>query len=405
MEQIVKPDTIEWFLTHATENAYPSRDALAERLGRGKIRAYLGVDPSGPTLHLGHAIALKKLGELQSLGHEIILLIGDFTAMIGDPTDKSATRKPLTREQVLDNAKRYKEQSSRFLRFDGENPAKIMWNSAWLDRLTFLDVIGIAAHFTVQQMLERDMFEKRMAEGKPVHLHEFLYPMMQGYDSVAMDVDLEIGGNDQTFNMLAGRDLMHEMKGKDKYVLTVRLLADPSGKKMGKSEGNMIALADAPEDMYGKVMSWPDTMIVSGFEICTDKTGEEIGQVRAALEQGENPMKWKRFLAWQIVFWLQGEEAANRAAEHFTNVHQEHEAPEDVLVVPVGEASVRLADALVLAGLVESKNEARRQVEQGAVKVDGKIAQDANAVLEIPANGLLLQKGKRHFARLKRSDL
>jgi tyrosyl-tRNA synthetase len=218
------PVAVRRFLTRSVENVYPSREALEALLLSGKrITVYCGVDPTGPTLHMGHLIWLRKLAELQALGHRVIMLIGDFTAMIGDPTDKSATRKKLTRDEVLANCKLYKKQASRFLRFDGTNPAELLFNSAWLAKMSFSDVVELSSHFTVQQMAERDMFETRMKEGKPVYLHEFLYPLMQGYDSVAMDVDLEIGGNDQTFNMLAGRTLMKEMQAKEKCVLTLKL--------------------------------------------------------------------------------------------------------------------------------------------------------------------------------------
>ena len=262
------PQKIDHFLSHAVERVLPTADALREKLLRGdRIRVYLGVDPSGPTMHIGHAVAMQKLAELQELGHEIILLLGDFTGMIGDPTDKSATRRKLTKDEVMENLKLYKEQLSRFLKVDGPNPVQVKFNNDWLGKMSFADVVELASHFTVQQMMERDMFEKRYEEGKPIHLHEFLYPLMQGFDSVAMDVDLEVGGNDQTFNMLAGRTLMREMKGKEKFVMGCRLLVDPTGKKMGKSEGNMVALNDDPVDAYGKIMSWPDTMLMPCFEI------------------------------------------------------------------------------------------------------------------------------------------
>ena len=391
---------ITWFLTHAVENIYPSREALCERLSSGKpLRIYNGIDPTGPTLHVGHSIPLRKLAELQELGHKVILLIGDFTAMIGDPTDKTATRKKLTREEVLANCKLYKEQATHFLKFDGSNPAEFRFNSEWLAKMSFADVVELASHFTVQQMMERDMFEKRMEEGKPIYLHEFMYPLMQGYDSVAMVVDIEIGGNDQTFNMLAGRTLMKEMKGKEKFVLTLRLLSDTTGKKMGKSEGNMLSLLDLPEDMYGKVMSWTDEMIVPGFEICTQKTEEEIIEVKTSLEEGANPMQWKRFLAYQIVEGLRGEDAAKQAAEQFTRVHSQGEIPEDVPEIRITHHA-SLIDILIQAGLVESKTDARRQIEQGGVRVDDQVATDGKIMIEPTKEWVLIKKGKRFFVKI-----
>ena len=240
---------INELLTRGVENIYPKPEFLKERLESGdKLKIYLGIDPTGPTLHLGHVSSMIKLRQFQNLGHQVILLIGSFTAMIGDPTDKMAVRKQLTREQVLQNCKNYLDQASVILNFEGANPAQVKYNDEWLGKLNFHEVIELASHFTVQQMLERDMFEKRINDGKPVHLHEFLYPLMQGYDTVAMDVDGEVGGNDQTFNMLAGRTLLKQMKNKEKFVITTRLLVDSQGSKMGKTTGNMIALADSPEE-------------------------------------------------------------------------------------------------------------------------------------------------------------
>jgi tyrosyl-tRNA synthetase len=391
-------DAVRRFLTRAVENVYPTREALEGLLTKKKrITVYCGVDPTGPTLHIGHVIWLRKLAELQELGHRVIMLIGDFTAMIGDPTDKSATRKKLTREEVLANCKLYQKQASKFLRFDGPNPAELKFNSEWLAKMSFTDVVELASHFTVQQMAERDMFETRMKDGKPVYLHEFLYPMMQGYDSVTMDVDLEIGGNDQTFNMLAGRTLMKEIKGKEKFVLTTKLLEDSSGKKMGKSEGNMVAFTDAPDDMYGKVMSWTDGMIVPGFELCTDVSMDEIRDMADAIENGENPVQYKHLLAKEIVTLFVGADEAEKAAEHFSKVHKSHEAPEEMETLKLAARNPKLSDVLVQAKMVTSKSDARRQIQQGGVKVDGKVVKDVEATVRAPA---VVQKGKRHFVRL-----
>ncbi len=388
---------IDWLLSHAVENVYPSKTEVKKLLEAGKqLTVYYGVDPTGPTLHLGHLITMKKLAELQALGHKVILLIGDFTAMIGDPTDKMAVRKQLTREEVLANCKQYKEQAGRVLDFKGENPVELRFNSEWLAKMSFADVVELASHFTVQQMLERDMFETRITEGKPVHLHEFMYPLMQGYDSVAMDVDGEIGGNDQTFNMLAGRTLLKEMKGKEKFVITNSLLADATGKKMGKSEGNMLALSDSPEDMYGKVMSWTDGMIVPGFKLCTDLSSDEVKDIERGMKEG-NPMTYKRDLAKRIVAWLAGDAAAEAAAEHFTKVHQEHARPDEIEEFKIVPPSMLLVDILVQAGLCDSKSDARRQIEQGGVKVDDKVVDDVKATV---VAGVVVQKGKRHFVKL-----
>ncbi|MFA5935939.1 MAG: tyrosine--tRNA ligase [Patescibacteria group bacterium] len=384
-------------LSRAVENVYPSREALESALASGKrLRVYTGVDPTAPTLHLGHVIWMRKLAELQRLGHEVILLIGDFTAMIGDPTDKSATRQQLTRKEVLVNCKKYKDQASRFLSFSGANAAQLKFNSAWLAKMSFTDVIELASHFTVQQMVERDMFEKRIADGKPVHLHEFFYPLMQGYDSVAMEVDIEVGGNDQTFNMLAGRTLLREMKHKEKAVLATKLLVDPTGKKMGKSEGNMITLEDAPEDMYGKVMSWTDGMILPGFELCTNVSEDEMKDMRTAMKNGENPMAFKRRLAEEIVTMLVGGKEGSKAAAHFSQVHSKGERPDEIPEFKV-KGAMLILDVLVASKIVSSKSDARRQIEQGGVKVDDAVVTDISMSVK---KGSVIQKGKRHFVRL-----
>ncbi|MFH1551844.1 MAG: tyrosine--tRNA ligase, partial [bacterium] len=261
-------DKIKKAMTRGVDNIYPNAQALEKKLKSGeKIRLYCGYDPTASTLHIGHAITLRKMAHFQDLGHQVIMLIGDFTGMIGDPTDKKETRQKLTRKQVLENAKNYQKLASKILKFTGENPAKIMYNSEWNDKLTFKDLIELSSNFTVQQMLVRDMFQERIKKEKPIYLHEFLYPLAQSYDSVAMDVDLEIGGTDQTFNMLCGRDLMKTIKNKEKLVLTIKLLVDSSGKKMGKTEGNMVALDEKPEQMYGQIMAWSDELIVPGLEL------------------------------------------------------------------------------------------------------------------------------------------
>jgi tyrosyl-tRNA synthetase len=394
---VTDPQVVEQFLSRAVENLYPSKDAFRAALLSGtRLTAYYGTDPTGPTLHLGHIITLKKLGALQKMGHRVVLLIGDFTAMIGDPTDKLAVRKQLTREEVLENSKRFKDQASKVLDFGGENPAELRFNSEWLAKMTFADVVELASNFTVQQMLERDMFETRIAEGKPVHLHEFLYPLMQGYDSVALDTDIEIGGNDQTFNMLAGRTLLKALKNKEKFVLTNALLVDATGKKMGKTEGNMLALIDTPEDMYGKVMSWTDGMILPGFHLCTDVPDAEIVEIERRMAAGENPIAFKRDLAHRITAWLSDAASAERAATHFASVHQKGEIPSDAPEFAVG-AGMNIVEALVASKMCSSKSDARAQIEQGGVKIDGVAVSDIKATV---VAGTVLQKGKRHFVKL-----
>ncbi|OGF45885.1 tyrosine--tRNA ligase, partial [Candidatus Falkowbacteria bacterium RIFOXYD2_FULL_35_9] len=312
------------------------------------------------------------------------------------PTDKSATRKPLTREQVLINAKNYKKQAEKILDFTGKNKVEIKFNHKWLDKLDFRQVIDLASNFTVQQFLERDMYQKRMKEGKPISLHEFLYPLMQGYDSVAMDVDGEVGGNDQTFNMLAGRDLMKSLGMKEKFVLTNKLLTDPSGIKMGKSEGNMITLADSPDDMFGKVMSWTDGMIIPGFELCTMVESVKLKLFEERLKQGENPRDLKVELAKEIVEFYFDEDRADKAEENFVQMFQKKERPDEIEEKTV--SNFNIVDVLIETGLVISKSEAKRMVEQKAVKINDEII---NSVEFEVKSGDVVQKGKRHFVKIK----
>lgn len=390
------PQKIQDLLTRGVANVYPSPEFLTKELKSGRqLTLYTGYDPTAPTLHIGHGITLLKLRQFQELGHKIIMLIGDFTGMIGDPTDKSAARTRLTREQVLVNCQKYQEQAASILKFDGENPAVVKYNSEWLGKMNFADVVELAAHFTVQQMMERDMFEKRLTENKPIHLHEFMYPLMQGYDTVAMDVDGEVGGNDQTFNMLAGRTLMREMKNKEKFVLTSKLLADANGKKMGKSEGNMIALADSPEDMFGKVMTWTDGMIVPAFELCTHLSNEEIAGIEASIKAGANPRDAKLTLAFEITKTFLGEAAAEQGRAHFEKVIQSKERPEEI---PEIKPSVYdILTVLVEAGIVKSKSDAKRDIEGGGVRVNEDQITDFKTEVK---PGDVIQKGKRFFVKV-----
>jgi tyrosyl-tRNA synthetase len=387
-------------IERGVENIYPSRDFLKSKLESGEsLTVYLGIDPTAPTLHVGNMIPMKKLAAFQALGHKVILLIGDFTATIGDP-DKMSLRRPLTHEQVLENAKKYKEQASRLLRFDGENAAEIKYNSAWLAKLSFADVINLASHMTHSQLVKRDMFQKRIASGGDLYLHEFLYPLMQGYDSVAMDVDGEVGGNDQTFNMLAGRDLLKKMKGKEKFVITTKLLADSEGVKMGKTTGNMVSLSDTPENMFGKVMSWTDSMIVPGFELCTNVSSEEISQVQKEMLDGANPRDAKIRLAFEITKLFLGDDAAEKGRDHFEKAIQKKEIPDDVPTVKSKQGL--LVDILLMAQIVKSKTEFRRLVEENAVSVyrdgDSLKLSDAAFVVDVSC---VVKIGKHRFLKVE----
>jgi tyrosyl-tRNA synthetase len=399
---IIDREKIKELLSRGVENIYPNKEALEKELLSGKkLKLYCGFDPSASALHIGNAIAINKLSQFQALGHEVIFLIGDFTGMIGDPSDKTAVRKKLMRAEVLENAQGYQRQAAAYLDFAGDNPAKILYNSEWSDQLTFKDLIEITSNFTVQQMIQRDMFQKRLEEDRPIYLHEFLYPVAQGYDSVAMDVDLEVGGNDQMFNMLAGRDLQRIINKKEKFVLTTSLLADDRGKKMGKSEGNAIFLNTEPKNMYGVIMSWPDEIISKAFELCTKVPMAEIAKINQDLQDAHiNPRDIKMRLALEITRMVYGEEIAASAREYFIKTVQKKEAPDEVKIYHAGYSTRNIVDLLAETGMAGSKSEAKRLLTEGAIKVDGNIIKTVDYEIEITPNGILLQRGKRMFLKV-----
>ncbi|MDD4477163.1 MAG: tyrosine--tRNA ligase [Patescibacteria group bacterium] len=393
------PEKINELLTRGVENIFPTKEFLEKELKSGRrLTLYTGYDPTAPTLHIGHAITMMKLRQFQDLGHKVIMLIGDFTGMIGDPTDKSSARQQLTRKQVLENCKSYKKQASVILNFGGKNPVEIKFNGKWLSKINMEDMLELTSHFTVPRLLERDMFQERIKEGKTVFLHEFLYPVMQAYDSVAMDVDGEVGGNDQTFNMLAGRDLIKELKNKEKFVLTTKLLADANGKKMGKSEGNMIALSDNAEDMFGKVMSWTDGMIMVGFELCTKISVEEFKKYEAEIKSGANPRDIKLILAFEIVKTFLSVKEAEKARTRFISTFSKKETPCEISEI---EPSVYdIATVLAESKICKSKSEARQVIDQGGVKInDMKV--EAKKYDQTVKSGDVIQKGSRWFAKIK----
>lgn len=379
----------------------PSKKAFEERLQKGPVKIYLGIDPSSPDIHLGHAVVLWKLREFQEAGHKVILLIGDFTGMIGDPTDKSAARKKLTEKEVHENAKTYKEQVSKILNFEGENPAEIKFNSEWLAKLSFADILELASNFTAQQILERDFFRARLKENKPIYLHEFMYPLMQGYDSVAMEVDAEIGGTDQTFNMLVGRTLLEKLKSKEKFVITVPLLEGLDGRKMSKSFGNFIGITDTSEDMFGKVMSLQDDLTVRYFRLTTSLEEQEIQSIEQGLQSKKlHPMEAKKKLAWEIVNLYHGEEAADKAKDTFEEVFQKGSAPKEAETYTAKADRINIIETLVESGIVKSKSDARRLFNQGAIEADGKKAEGTE--IDVPESGLTLRVGKHRFLQVKR---
>ncbi len=391
----IKDKKIEEVLTRGVENIYPNRQALEAILRSGKkLRIYCGIDPTGK-LHFGHLVVLKKLRQFQDLGHEIIVLIGDFTATIGDPTGKHTARKVLTREQVLAYAKNYKKQIRKILDFDKSN-VRFLHNEEWTNKLKPIDMLAIASKFTVARLLERDMFQRRIKTGRDIHVHEFLYPIFQAYDAVTMDVDMQIGGNDQTFNMLAGRTLMKRMKNKETFVLTTKLLVDPTGKKMGKTEGNIISLDESPKEMYGGIMSWPDTLISLGFELLTRIPMAEIDKL---MKSNANPKDIKARLAREVVTMHYSKKAAQEAEKEFKRIFKEKKLPTKIPEIKIKKKKLNILDLLVKTKLASSKAEAKRLILQKGIKINSKAQKDWKAIIEIK-KGLIVQKGKRHFAKI-----
>lgn len=384
-------------LTRRVEQVLPSAEGLAKIMAERKIRLYLGIDPTSNQLHLGHAVVLRKLQEFAEAGQEVILLIGNGTVKIGDPTGKDKTRPVLTDEIIEQNFLTWKEQASKILDFE---KIQIRYNAEWLDKLDFPEMVKLLSRFTVQQLLERDMFQERMKNGQPIHMHEILYPVMQDYDAVVMDVDLELGGNDQLFNMMVGRQLQADMNNRDKYVLTVPLLVGSDGRKMGKSLGNFIPLTDTPEDMYGKLMSITDDVMGDYARLLTDISLEEIESMESAVAQESlHPMEMKKRIAAEIVTWLHGAEAAERAAQHFASTVQDKEIPQDIPELSVESAEISILDLVMQSEVPSSRSEARRLIEQGGVELESQKYTDPTHVL-VPASGQVLRVGKRNYFRI-----
>ena len=358
----------------------------------------LGLDPTAPDIHLGHTVVLRKLKLFQDFGHKVIILIGDFTARIGDPTGKSVTRPPLTEEQVITNAKTYQEQIFKVL--DPEK-TEVRFNSEWLSKLDFADVLKLASKYTVARMLERDDFHTRYTEGRPISIHEFMYPLMQGYDSIALKADVEFGGTDQTFNLLMGRHLQGEEGMPEQTIITMPILEGLDGvQKMSKSLGNYIGISEAPSEMYGKAMSIPDELMMRYFMLVTDMSIEEQKQLSKDLESGAaHPRDVKMKLAHTIVRLYHGEEAANFGQDEFVRVFQKHAMPTDIpeYKVAITEEPVFVPQLLSGAGLTASNGEARRSIKAGAFKIDGEKCNEEHIVLK---DGMVLQVGKRKFIKI-----
>lgn len=395
-------DKIEELLTRGVDTIYPTSEELEKVLRSGKkLRLYQGFDPTGTQLHIGHMVGLRKLRQWQDLGHHVIFLIGDGTGEAGDPSGKTKSRDTFfTSKQLRQNAKDYILQAGKIVRFIGENPIEIKYNGDWLNTLTKPEMLDLFGHFSLQQLEERDLFVERKKQDQTVNMREFIYPMLQAYDSVAMDVDLEIGGSDQMFNMLAGRQLVKEILKKDKFVITTPLLTDSEGRKIGKTEGNVIALTDKPEDLYAKIMTFPDDVITKAFEYLTDEPMELIDKMKKAMETGKNPIDFKKKLAFEIVKSLNTQQDAEQAQQSFESHVQKDELPIDIPEFEFDENVSTVTEAIVVAGFALSKSDARRLIEQGGVSVDNEAIEDINAPFK-PVKGSVLRVGKRKFLKVK----
>ena len=393
----------QWeLISRGAEEIIPEKE-LRDKLEKSRkngtpLIVKLGCDPSRPDLHVGHGVVLRKLRHFQDLGHEAILVIGDFTAMIGDPSGRNKTRPQLTLEEAKENAKSYIEQAGHILDIDS---LKIVYNSTWLNAMLFSDVIRLSSHYTVARMLERDDFTKRYKSEIPISIHEFMYPLAQGMDSVELKADVELGGTDQKFNLLVGRDLQREYDQAPQSIITLPLLEGTDGvEKMSKSYGNDIGLTDSPEDMYGKTMSISDEMIVKYFVLAGDVEPKTLTRIRKQLNDStQNPRDIKRELARTIVALYHGDNSAQSAEQHFDRVVVNKDIPEEMDDI-VLKTDIALIDLISSEGLTKSKGDARRLIQQGAVRIDGEKIIDMNFVISKGFKGVI-KVGKRRFLRVK----
>lgn len=393
---------IEEALDRWTDKIYPSIKEFKKALKSKKLTIYIGVDPTAPHLHLGHSTNFFLLKKFQELGHKIILLVGDFTAQIGDPTGKSTARKSLTRKQVLENCRTYREQAGKILSFKPKkNPAELKFNSQWLGKLTPEEIVRLAANFTHGQMIKRNMFQQRLKRKEEIYLHEFLYPLFQAYDSVALNVDAEVGGTDQTFNMLRGRDLMKDYRNKEKFVISTPLLINPkTGRKLMSKTESFIALDCSPSDMYGKIMALPDEVISECFKLCTEAPLKEVREIESNLKEKKiNPRDVKEILAGEIVNIYHGEKATIGAEKEFNRIFKEKKLPTKIPEIKISESSLLILDLLIKTKLASSKSEAKRLIIQGGVKIDEETQNDWKKNVKIK-KGQVVQVGKRKFIKI-----
>ncbi|HLD96325.1 MAG TPA: tyrosine--tRNA ligase [Patescibacteria group bacterium] len=381
--------SLEELLSRGIEKIYPDREALEKLLQQRKIRLYFGIDPTGDRLHLGHSILLRKLQKFAELGHEATLLIGTGTVLAGDPSQRTGARGEIKEEEIEKNISTWKKQAEKILDF---SKVQIKQNGDWLLKLTMKDLLSIAGHISSVQLFKRDMFQERLERGDTVWANETLYPLLQGYDSVVLDTDLEIGGTDQTFNMLIGRELLRKMRGKEKYVLTVPMIMGTDGKQMSKTSGNCVWLDDEPAEMYGKLMSLPDEQTDSYLELVTDISQSELDRAKEL-----KPLDKKRLLALTVVKMYHGDDQAQRTQKDFESVFSKGGTPKDAPIWKVAGKKINLVNLLVENGITPSKSEARRLLEQGGVNLDDKKLTGTETVLR---SGVL-KIGKKTFIKIE----
>lgn len=404
MKSEPKNKLIKDALTRQVDKIYPSEEFLEKILKSGEILTiYWGIDPTSPDVHLGHSTNLFVLRRFQKLGHKIVILIGDYTAQIGDSTGKDKKRKALTEVEVKENFKTYKNQILKIL--DAKKTV-FRFNGEWWNKMSAKELLALDDLVTHQQIIERDMFQRRIKEDKPISMKEFQYPLLQGYDSVVLKADVELGGTDQLFNMLVGRNFVKTFLKKEKFVITTPLLINPetSKKLMSKSEGNYISLNDSPSQMYGKIMSLLDTMILTCFKLCTDLEDKKIDEFELRLTGGENPRNIKAALAYEIVKIYYGENSAKGAENEFEKVFRKHEAPKNIPKVPITKIPATIKDRIIIEllihlGLSPSRSQSRRLVLNGAIEVDGKIIRNPNAVINV-SEGMIIKSGKKNFREI-----
>lgn len=387
---------VENVLTRGVEQVLPSKEGLRKLMRKKRIRLYLGVDPTSPKLHLGHTIGLRKLQEFADLGHEAFLVVGTGTVLAGDPSLRETSRPLITQEEIEKNIKTWEKQTAKVLDF---SKIKIRYNGDWLLKLTLKEIIQIASHLSAVKLFRREMFQRRLKKGNTVWTHEILYPLLQGYDSVALDVDLEIGGTDQTFNMLIGRELQQKMRKREKFVLTFPLILGVDGKPMSKTRGNCVWLTDTADEMFGKIMSIPDQLIGDYF-LLTRLPAEEIEKIKKEVSEKKiNPRDLKARLSREIVTIYHGPEEAKRVEQEFERVFKEKKLPKKIAEVKIKEKTLNTLDLLVKTKLAPSKSEAKRLILQRGVKFDGKIESNWQKVIEIK-KGQIIQVGKRKFVKI-----